>query len=44
MCDLYEVTRAGFYAWQKPQPSARSQEDAHLLQQVRTAHERSRGY
>jgi transposase InsO family protein len=44
MCELYGVTRAGFYAWQQRQPSARSKEDAQLLQQVRTAHERSRGY
>lgn len=44
MCELYGVTRAGLYAWQKRQPSARSQEDAQLLEQVRTAHERSRGY
>jgi transposase InsO family protein len=38
------VTRAGFYAWQKRQPSGRSQEDAQLLEQVRAAHARSRGY
>jgi putative transposase len=44
MCDLYGVTRAGFYAWCKRQPSARSQEDARLLERVRSAHERSRGF
>lgn len=44
MCDLYAVTRAGFYAWQKRQPSARSQEDAQLLEQVRATHARSRGF
>lgn len=44
MCTLYRVTRAGFYAWQQRQPSARSGEDAQLLEQVRAVHERSRGF
>jgi putative transposase len=44
MCDLYGVTRAGFYAWHKRQPSARSQGDVQLLEQVRAAHTHSRGY
>jgi putative transposase len=44
MCELYSVTRAGFYAWQKRQPSCRSQEDAHLLDHVREVHARSRGF
>ena len=44
MCDLYGVTRAGFYAWRKRQPSSRSQEDARLLEHVRAAHARSRGF
>jgi putative transposase len=44
MCELYGVTRAGFYAWQKRQPSARSKEDAQLSEQIRVAHERSRGF
>jgi hypothetical protein len=43
MCSVLEVTRAGFYAWQARQPSARSQQDAQLLEQVRCTHERSRG-
>jgi putative transposase len=44
MCELYAVTRAGFYAWHKRRPSVRSQEDAQLLEQVRAAHARSRGF
>jgi len=44
MCELYEVTRAGFYAWRRRVPSERSRSDAHLLEQVRIAHTRSRGY
>jgi putative transposase len=44
MCDLYQVTRAGFYAWQKRHPSVHAQEDVRLLEQVRSAHARSRGF
>ena len=44
MCDLYKVTRAGFYAWVKRQPSARSTQDERLRAQVRDIHERSRGF
>jgi putative transposase len=43
MCALYGVTRGGFYAWQRRLPSARSIEDAQLLDRVRLVHERSRG-
>ena len=44
MCSLYEVTRAGFYAWLQRQPSVRSNEDDRLLEQVRAVHVRSRGF
>src|SRR2546430_14757250 len=44
MCSLYGVTRGGFYAWLRRQPSERSQHDAQLLEQVRVVHQRSRGY
>jgi putative transposase len=44
MCALYGVTRAGFYASQVREPSARAQQDLQLLEQVRNAHERSRGF
>jgi transposase InsO family protein len=44
MCALYGVTRGGFYAWQRREPSARLQRDTQLLEQVRQVHERSRGY
>jgi hypothetical protein len=44
MCALYGVTRSGFYAWQRRQPSERAVHDAQLLEQVRTVHARSRGY
>ena len=44
MCELYGVTRGGFYAWQARPPSERWRQDAQLLEQVRTVHERSRGF
>lgn len=44
MCTLHGVTRSGFYAWPRRQPSARLQEDVQLLERVRDVHQRSRGY
>jgi len=43
MCRVYEVTRAGYYAWQRRQPSARSRESATLLQAIERVHAASRG-
>jgi putative transposase len=42
MCRLYEVSRSGFYAWQSREPSARSQQRATLVEQIRQSHEASR--
>lgn len=44
MCALYRVTRSGYYAWQRRQPSDRALADAHLIEQVRQIHQRSRGF
>jgi transposase InsO family protein len=44
MCELYGVTRAGFYAWQRRELSARASDDLELTAQVREVHTRSRGY
>lgn len=38
MCRLYGVTRAGYYAWRRRQPSARARRDAVLLEQIRRIH------
>lgn len=38
MCRLYGVTRAGYYAWRRRQPSARAQRDAVLIEQIRAIH------
>lgn len=43
MCKLLEVTRAGFYAWQRREASERSRQDAQLIERVRDVHARSRG-
>src|SRR5436190_22743509 len=44
MCAMHGVTRGGFYAWARRQPSERALQDADLIEQVRQVHERSRGY
>jgi len=41
MCDLYGVTRAGFYAWCK---RVREQTDLGLAQRVQEIHAESRGF
>ena len=44
MCELLGVTRSGFYAWCKRQPSQRQQEDQALLERVCQIHADSRGF
>ena len=44
MCALFGVTRGGYYAWQRRQPSARDLADELLIEQVRQVHDNSRGY
>jgi putative transposase len=44
MCELHGVTRSGFYAWRKRQPSHRSQDDQALTARVRQIHMDSRGF
>jgi putative transposase len=43
MCALYGVTRDGFYAWQARQPSARTNQDARLIERIRQVHAQNRG-
>lgn len=43
MCQLYGVTRGGYYAWCKRGRSLRAQHDELLLDQVRQVHQQSRG-
>ena len=44
MCRLLRVTRGGYYAWQRREPSERARQDVQLLERVREVHQRSRGY
>ena len=44
MCELHGVTRSGFYAWRKRQPSQRQQDDQALMARVRQIHADSRGF
>ncbi len=44
MCELHGVSRAGFYAWERRQPSVRDSVDAQLIARVREVHASSRGY
>ena len=43
MCALYNVARAGYYAWRQRGPSARQRQDAVMLEQIRAIVARSRG-
>jgi putative transposase len=43
MCKLYGVTRAGYYAWRVRGCSNREKSNALLAEQIRQAHQSSRG-
>ncbi len=43
MCRVLEVSRSGFHAWRKREPSKRSKADAVLTERIRAIHESSRG-
>jgi hypothetical protein len=42
MCRLLGVSRAGFHAWERREPSARELADAGLLERIRAIHVESR--
>ena len=42
LCRVYGVSPSGYYAWRDRAPSARTQDDARLLEQVRDVHRASR--
>lgn len=39
MCEVLGVSRSGYYAWRERPPSRRSQEDARLLDEIRTVYQ-----
>ena len=43
MCRVYEVTRAGFYAWRSRERSERERQNEALLGRIRRVHDASRG-
>ena len=43
MCDMLEVSRAGFYAWVRRPPPGRAARREELVGEIRRCHERSRG-
>lgn len=42
MCRVLEVSRSGYYAWRKAEPSKRSQENAELAAKISDVHKESR--
>lgn len=44
MCRVYEVTRAGYYAWRRRGESARRGEDRRLLEKIKGVYRAGRGY
>ncbi|TFY96141.1 IS3 family transposase [Ramlibacter humi] len=44
MCQVHGVTRGGYYAWCKRQPSNREQNDRTLIERVQKIHADSRGF
>jgi putative transposase len=43
LCRVLGVPRAAYYAWKRPVPSQRAQEDARLTERIRTAHRAAKG-
>jgi putative transposase len=44
MCRVYEVTRAGYYAWRSRERSERERQNDLLVGRIRRVHQASRGY
>ena len=42
LCRVLEVTRSGYYAFEKREPSARARADAQLVVKIRAVHTRGR--
>ena len=43
MCEVFGVSRSGFYAWQRREPTARQLEEGRLEVAIKAAHKRGRG-
>lgn len=42
MCGVLQVSRSGFYGWRRRGPSARTQANRHLTEQIRALHQQTR--
>ena len=42
MCEVLKVSRSGYYAWERRQPSLRQRGNEELLRQIREIHTQSR--
>lgn len=42
MCCVLQVSRSGFYAWQRRPPSARGRANQHLIERMRVLHQQTR--
>ena len=42
MCAVLHVSRSGFYAWQRRQPSSRTQANQRLIERMRVLHQQTR--
>ena len=43
LCEVFGISRSGYYAWRKRSPSTRATDNAALLKRISAIHERSRG-
>ena len=43
MCQVLQVSRAGYYAWAERPPSGRQRRREELIEQIRQVHEQSAG-
>jgi putative transposase len=43
MCDVFAVSRSGFYAWKSRPTSPRALDDAQLIVDIKAAHKAGRG-
>jgi len=42
MCEVLKVSRSGYYAWERREPSVRQRDNEELLRQIREIHTQSR--
>ena len=43
MCQAFDLSRSGYYAWKRRKPSARKIEDESIVAAIKAAHDRGRG-